>query len=165
MKRVFEIKVTWAPPGYRNRNPARSIEKMRFSLGSLLLFVTGAALVTFAGTLGSHLLVTTFALFLIIVGALVGRRRFWASALLAAIGGALGVWLGLLFHAFALSWNNLSDVPNDSLGQETYRQFVRDTFVLQSAFVVVQGLVVGFLVATLLWGLMNIISRFRRIPS
>ncbi len=33
---------------------------MRFSLGSVLLFVTGAALIAFAGTLGSHLLVTTF---------------------------------------------------------------------------------------------------------
>lgn len=138
---------------------------MRFSLGSVFLFVTGVALVTFAGTLSSHFLVTAFAFLLMIVGANWGRRRFWVSASLAALCGALGVWLGLLFHAFVMPWSNLPGVPYDAMRKEAYQQFVRDTFISQSAFGLAIGAVCGGIVATLLWGIKKIMARCLSVPS
>ena len=131
---------------------------MRFSLGSLLLFVSGAALVTFAGTINSHFLGITLAFFLTIVGTLIGRRRYWSSCLLAALGGAFAMWSGLLLHAFVLPWNHLSDAQQRTTGQEAYQQFVRDTFVPQSAFVMLEGIVLGIFVATMFWVVNKIID-------
>ena len=132
---------------------------MRYSIRSVLLFVTGAALVAFAGTLNSDWFAISLTFFLTIVGTLIGRHRYWASCLFAGLGGGLGLWLVLLLHAFVLKWNNLTDTQVDLAATEGYRQFVRDSFIPQSAFLMVEGMLLGIFVATLFWVFTKLINR------
>ncbi len=71
----------------------------------------------------------------------------------------MALWIGLLLHAFFLPWNYLSDTQQDSRAREAYQQFVRDTFIPQTAFVMLEGIVLGIFVATLLWVLIKVANR------
>jgi len=108
--------------------------------------------------------VATFALILMIGGALLGRSRLWTSCLFAAIGGAVGLWLGLAFHAFVLPWSRFAQ-PLDFSWREVYQNFVRDSFGLQSGFVVLEGIVLGVIVAALIWGITKFAGRRGRLHS
>ena len=126
---------------------------MQFGMRTLLWLVFGAALVAVAARVSSQYMVLVLTLFASIVGALAGGRRMASSCALAAAAGATALWCGLALHAMPLPWSfsGSSSAAPPSAAQEAYRQFVRDSFVTQSLFVITLGAGFGVGVAFLVW--------------
>lgn len=126
---------------------------MRFSLRSFLLLIAGFAIVAFLGMRFGFAFLLVLILLGAGAGALCGKRRFWLSCLLGGLGGALATWIGLLSWAYILPWNYISDAKERAEARAAYQNFVRETFVAQSAFVMVEGFVIGVVVAIVVFGL------------
>ena len=132
---------------------------MQFTLRSLFLFTAGvAAVASAASTLGSMAGLMAMVLFLSAVGAYSSRTRYWRSCLFGGLGGVVALWFALLLHAFILPWSATLG-GDDERTWEAYQQFVRDTLVAQLLYLAVEGLLLGFLVATLVWAIRRVVMR------
>ena len=128
---------------------------MQFTIRSALLFTAGIAVVASAASAYGELPgLLAIVLFTAALGASIGGARYWRACLFGGLGAVLALWLGLPLHAFVLPWG-----PAVEGSRQGYQQFVRDTWLPQLLFLAVEGLLLGFLVATLVWTIRRMATR------
>ena len=122
--------------------------RFQFSLRTLLFFMLGVALVAHASRFGADATGMTLLALGSTCGAVMGRKRLLSALLCGAIGGALSMWIGLLYSML---------VPNDAV----YSRFVREQFIGLSLFVMAEGALVGTLIGALVRSLYKLVQKQR----
>ncbi len=122
-----------------------------------MLFMTGVAVATVEFTTGALAVRLAAPLLLGIVGTLVGRGQYMRSCLLASLGSTVAMWIGLARDAFF--------VPRDpSAATEvglpiwvSSGHFAKDTLFFHFLFVTIEGLILGVVVASFIWGVLFLV--------